>query len=175
MLFVFGGNTDPGGFTQTIRTTYRYTPSSNTWKTLAPMPTPRLSPGATATSKLAYVIGGYNPQSSYVGVTEAYSFSANTWSAKAVIANGRDTMSVGLGKNGMIYAIGGYGYGAAATNSFSTEVDQYNPATNTWTRLADAPIARADAAVTVINGQIYVMGGTDQTGATISRVDVYTP
>jgi len=79
-------------------------------------------------------------------------------------------LGAATGNNGIIYAIGGLVYGDGHTS----EVDAYNPATNTWTKVAPLPTAAAGqlVAITGQNGLIYAIsygdGPTDQ-------VDAYNP
>jgi hypothetical protein len=76
--------------------------------------------------------------------------------------------------NGKIYAMGGKlshpGFQGLAT------VEEYNPATNTWTKKADMPTARASFSTSVVNGKIYAIGGLT-TGELnhLSLVEEYDP
>jgi N-acetylneuraminic acid mutarotase len=57
---------------------------------------------------------------------------------------------------GKLYAIGGHNVGPDNKGNI---VQEYNPATNTWRRLADMPSPRTDIAAVVYEGRIYVLGG----------------
>ena len=173
-LYVFGGNTTPDLFENAIRSSYRYNISTNRWTTLAPMPTPRMGARAAVVGTRAYVVGGRNSSGGEVRVNEAYSFSTNRWVTRSPLAHGRDSLVVRVGGDGAIYAIGGWGAGATATNGFSREVNRYVPSTNSWTRLPDAPAPRAAAASAVINGRIYVLGGNDAADSPSQTVGVLT-
>jgi hypothetical protein len=61
--------------------------------------------------------------------------------------------------NGKIYAIGGC---TGMANVFPT-VEEYDPATDTWTKKADMPTARELLSTTAVDGKIYAIGG-DMTG-----------
>ena len=64
----------------------------------------------------------------------------------------RVSLAAAAGANGKIYAIGGNAVGADATD----QVEEYDPATNTWTVKAHMPTARYSlAAATAPNGKIY--------------------
>jgi N-acetylneuraminic acid mutarotase len=70
--------------------------------------------------------------------------------------------------NGKIYAIGGIGGPAA--------VEEYDPATDTWTKKSDMPTERGFLSTSVVNGKIYVMGGTQSNWSeTLSTVEEYDP
>ncbi len=67
-------------------------------------------------------------------------------------------LSAALG--GYVYAVGGFLAGAAGPT------ERYDPATNTWTRLASANLGfwYFHGAVAVLNGQIWACGGTKGNG-----------
>jgi hypothetical protein len=67
--------------------------------------------------------------------------------------------------NGKIYAIGGWCDGA-----FHSTVEEYDPATDTWTKKADMPTARQWLSTSVVDGKIYAIGGK-----TLSTVEEYDP
>jgi N-acetylneuraminic acid mutarotase len=72
--------------------------------------------------------------------------------------------------DGLMYIPGGVGEGAGA--NWLASVDVYNPMTNTWSRAASMPAARAFfGAVPGSDGRIYVIGEYNDTGA----VEVYSP
>jgi hypothetical protein len=74
--------------------------------------------------------------------------------------------------NGKIYAIGGVKSGGA---DHVSQVEEYDPATDTWTRVADIPTARSGVATSAVNGKIYAIGGWVGTGSPISTVEEYEP
>jgi len=63
--------------------------------------------------------------------------------------------------NGKVYAI-----------SWKT-VQEYDPATDKWTKKADMPTARSFPAVSVVDGKIYVIGGFN--GSNLPTVEEYDP
>lgn len=71
-----------------------------------------------------------------------------------------------------IYAIGG-----ESAQGIVTNVERYDPASNTWTPLTSKPTAVTDVSAAVIGGLIYVPGGRlDSTYRQISdRLEVYNP
>ncbi|MFC1605214.1 kelch repeat-containing protein [Planctomycetota bacterium] len=62
--------------------------------------------------------------------------------------------------NGKIYIIGGW---TSEPDSIGiSTVEEYNPATDTWTKKADMPTARdSSPSSAVVDGKIYVIGGGD--------------
>jgi N-acetylneuraminic acid mutarotase len=61
--------------------------------------------------------------------------------------------AVALG--GKIYALGGQTTGDVPLAS----VEEYDPASNTWTNKTDMPLPRVSFGAVVVNGKIYVIGG----------------
>jgi hypothetical protein len=77
--------------------------------------------------------------------------------------------------NGKIYAIGGTLINPGWYRGIST-VEEYNPATNTWTRKADMPTGRTYFSTSVVNGKIYAIGGlTSGIANHVSPVEEYDP
>ena len=67
----------------------------------------------------------------------------------------RGTLGVAAASNGKIYAIGG-----CCTPEFIATVEEYDPATDTWTARASMPTARnVLGVVAASNGKIYAIGG----------------
>lgn len=73
--------------------------------------------------------------------------------------------------NGKIYAVGGTSNG----NQSLSNVDTYDPATNTWMQKADMPTPRWGLSTTVVSGKIYAVGGTQNGRDGLHTVEVYDP
>jgi hypothetical protein len=81
--------------------------------------------------------------------------------------------------NGKIYAMGG----VDGPDVILAGMEEYDPATDTWTKKADMPTARYAPILTAVNGKIYAMGGGffkkksdfDKRNAPLSAVEVYDP
>ena len=72
-----------------------------------------------------------------------------TWAAVAPLPTARVYLGAATGNDGTIYAIGG---------GNTSEVDAYNPPTNTWTKIAPLPWAGETSAVSD-HGLIYAISG----------------
>ena len=55
-----------------LKTVQVYTPSNNSWRTLAPLPTAGMTLGAGAINGKIYVVGGYGTGSTYLSNTQVY-------------------------------------------------------------------------------------------------------
>jgi N-acetylneuraminic acid mutarotase len=99
----------------------------------------------------------------------------DTWIRKADMPTGRCTFSTGV-VNGRIYAIGGAKGRTEVLRSVPLKiVEEYNPATDTWTRKTDMPTARSALSVSVVDGKIYAIGGAEGIGAPLQTVEEYNP
>ncbi|MBC8163707.1 MAG: hypothetical protein H7Z42_21070 [Roseiflexaceae bacterium] len=78
----------------------------------------------------------------------------------------------GLAVGGKLYVFGGF---YTDRLQATTRSDAYNPATNTWTRIADMPEALTHAAVAADGARVYVIGGYvgDNPGPSTPHVWVY--
>lgn len=160
-----------------------YNPATDSWSQLDPMPTARCHLGvAAAANGLIYAIGGTNTSGNIqFGNVEVYNPNASTtmgigpnmWATKTPIPTGRSNLVAVTGPDGMIYAIGG----SNGSSPNLTTVEAYNPVTDSWmttAQIAQMPMARSAAAAAVLNGLLYVVGGTNSTGV-LSNTDSYNP
>ena len=177
-IYIIGGATDYPPKND-IGTVEEYDPATDTWTTKTPMPTERfLIPGGEINGKI-YVFGGFTltPAKSHM-VTEIYDPFSDTWSTGTDIPEKKVKYATCV-VNDMIYVIGGFPDIGNTTGS--THVFVYNPESSsiaegdTWTQLTDIPTARFDAAVSVFDGKIYVMGGFKSYAGKQSKIEVYDP
>ena len=157
-----------------------YDLETDTWtdcgSSCAAMTTARSGSTSSAVNGKIYVIGGLD--GSFLTTVEEYDPATNTWTdcggtcATMTTARYAATSSV---VNGKIYVIGGED---AFSGSILNTVEEYDPATNTWTNCggncATMPTARIFASSGVVNGKIYVIGGDDGSNP-ITTVEEYDP
>ena len=125
-----------------------------------------------------YVIGAYNGDfPNEVAVQDIYKYDvpSDTWVVGDQIPSGRARGSAGLvAHNNKLYMVCGSTGGHGAFSVRTALFDEYDPFTNTWTTLPDAPRARDHVHVAVINNKLYVAGGRNgELGDTVNEVDVY--
>jgi len=120
--------------------------------------------GSAVVDGKIYVIGGAPFQYGGTTVVEEYNPAADTWTRRADMPTARQGL-VAAAVDGIIYAIGGNCGQPIGDVDLST-VEAYDPATDTWTKKADMPTARSliGAAACVVDGQIYVSGGSTRIG-----------
>ena len=181
-LYVFGGFThvgnDPYVAWHPINNSWVYDPGNDSWKALAPMPTPRGAGAAVTLGGKIYVIGGANSgipghldatvmpagPDRVVGTCEVYTIASNSWSKCADMPTARNHY-VAAAVNGKIYAIDGRigaVYIAGPGPGFSGIIDvveAYDPATDKWSDVGRAPMPRGDISGAVYNGKVCIAGG----------------
>lgn len=101
------------------------------------------------------------------------------WTTRAQMPTGRWELATCV-VDGKIYAIGG---GSGTSTSFNnvetfSAVEMYDPETDTWTTRADMPTSRGYHCANVVDGRIYVFGGSQNSspdGTLVPSVEVYDP
>lgn len=156
-IYVTGGYID--------KTVFAYDPATNTWTQKRDMPG----------------VGGYGAQGVINGrlyvLTGSkfyrYNPATNLWVARATPPLWWSHSSPASG------VIGGKFYVAGGQDVFegfpTTDVEAYDPATNTWQHKAPIPGPLYSAASAVINGKLYVAGGIGSKGTEVRGLRVYDP
>jgi N-acetylneuraminic acid mutarotase len=130
-----------------------------TWKRGAPLPLARGEVAAAVAEGRIYVIGGFRSGGANSTSVQAFNPGTNTWSREADLPLPVDH-TMAAGHRGRVYVAGGYGRGRSRlTTLFAFAGDG-------WTRLAPMPEQRAAGGAAIVNGKLYVVGGT--TSSTIS-------
>ncbi|MFS1514157.1 M56 family metallopeptidase [Chengkuizengella sp. SCS-71B] len=111
----------------------------------------------------------------YSSSLEKYNPQTDTWTPLASMNQARDNHATEV-IDGKIYVVGGYGYDGEDYRYLSN-LEVYNPQTNTWTPLASMNQARGHHHAEVINGKLYVMGGfgNQEDYNVLSSVEMYDP
>jgi N-acetylneuraminic acid mutarotase len=157
-----------------------YSPASDSWTSIAEMPTQRLyMAGAAGPDGLLYTIGGGAGASQLsTSIVEAYDPATDTWHGVAPMPTPRTQLAAITGPDGRIYALGGFtGVSYDEYQTPLATVEAYTPATNSWQVLASMPTPRINFAVAVgIDGKIYAIGGWNAAGTpAMANVEAYTP
>ncbi len=191
-IYVFGGFVAPstGGGWEPVDNAWEYDPVADSWKALWPLPSKRGSTVAVQVDGKMYVIGGAttvegskdvaingNGPARVVTTNEVYDPATNRWESRSPMALGRNHAFAGA-VAGKIYVIGGRVAHAFVTVSSNTDiVEEYDPATNTWSGLkAKMPSARSGGGWGTVGGKIYVAGGevaTPELVGAFRAVEVY--
>lgn len=143
-----------------------YDVATDTWATLASMPTGRCAAAAAVVGNAIYVIGGRStgggPGSGIeLVVVERYDIASDSWVTVAPLAIPRSDMAV-VSHAGKIYVFGGFSTGYTIVGN----VDVYDPVKDTWTALTPMPTARAAHMAGRVGNCAYLIGGMDSMGLT---------
>ena len=172
LIYALGGNDSNSNSLNVVE---QYTPSSNTWTNVSPMPTPRkMLAAATGQDGRVYAIGGCcnPPNIGETDIVEVYTPGTNHWATATHLNHGRFGLGATTGLDGRIYVFGGCCPNGNPTNT----AEVYDPSTNTWTDIAPMSTVRQSlAAATGADGRIYAIGGADGQGNLLSSVEAYDP
>ncbi len=169
-----GGKTPYGAYLSTVE---EYDPATDTWTRKANMPTARNGHAAGVVNGKIYVIGGEPSATASIATVEEYDPATDTWTRKADMPTRRTFLCASV-VNGKIYAIGGVIAGEPAVpNPHTRAVEEYDPATDTWTKKADIPTQRSCLSASAVDGKIYVIGGEkgDISSPPLATVEEYDP
>jgi RNA polymerase sigma factor (sigma-70 family) len=172
IIYAIGGWIWPVG-PGTLTTVEAYNPKTDTWTKKADMPTARDWLCTSVVDGIIYAIGGWN--NTALSTVEAYDPVTDTWTQKKDMPTLRYCFSTGV-VNGIIYAIGGQkDIGQGMAINFAT-VEAYDPKIDTWTKKKDMPTERMELKASVVDGEIYAIGGWIGEDAQIcSTVEKYNP
>ena len=142
-----------------------YNPVTDVWTTKTSMPTSRSGFGIAVYQNKIYCIGGTtgdsdNFVSGITGAVEVYDPATDKWETKTPMPTPRADLCTDA-VNGKIYCIGGKKYWG--TDPFYQELNTtevYDPASNVWTTKSPMPIPVLGAASAVLDGKIYIIGGS---------------
>jgi N-acetylneuraminic acid mutarotase len=121
-VYAIGGNSFGNGSVETagLDTVEAYTPATNSWATVPPMPPIGRWGLAAATGPdgRIYAIGGYaGTNFNSLPYTEAYTPATNSWTTVADMTMYRGNFGAATGPDGRIYALGGVNGGLGDTAS----------------------------------------------------------
>ena len=151
-----------GGFTATgfNAETYKYDPKLKSWTKMADCPVDYACTAGFTIDNDFYVGSGYNAGNHKDFY--CYHTLTDSWSRIADVPEGR-ILSKGTSINGKGYVMmGRYWHGSLNGGHLLSDVFEYVPLSNKWTRAGDFQGgARQNMVVFTINGKGYVVGGED--------------
>jgi hypothetical protein len=161
-VFVFGGYSGNA----TARS-FRFDLGTGRWNEIAPMPGPRAAGAAVALGDRIFVVGGADG-SRLIAPTYEYNVTTQQWRTVAAIPTPRDHLAA-VPLAGKVCAVGGRRL-SMSVNLGTFEC--YDPQTDSWTRLPDAPTARGGVGAAVYDQRVYFVGG-EQPSGTFREVEVF--
>jgi N-acetylneuraminic acid mutarotase len=139
------------------------------------MTTGLLDSGFAADGNILYLAGGKTSPTGRVTTFQSYDMTNDQWDALTSIpGDPREDVALAA-HDGLIYIFGG---AATTFDSGDSEVAAaYNPATDTWDDpgIADLPAGLTAAQAVSWKGEIWIIGGFDIGGNSLSQVLIYDP
>lgn len=168
-MIVFGGE----GNYHYLASGGRYDPTTNTWtkvKYVDPNPqlTRRSNTSSVWTGAEMVIWGGFDADNSeYSNTGSRYNPTLDSWQPTAVTAgvpSARvDHYAIWTGTEMIIW--GGKSYNAQGEEEYDVSGGRYNPSTNVWHSMADAPNMRSEATAIWTGAEMIIWGGSNTEGA----------
>jgi hypothetical protein len=180
-IWLLGGfvGDNPGPGTKHV---WKYNTLTDEWTPGPSLPKSRGAGAAAIVGSTIHFFGGLDHAwSSANPVTQDYADhwtldlqNGGGWQDAAPMINPRNHLA-GVSLNGYVYAIGGQHLWNE--DHPLSEVDRYDPATDTWLRVADLPKPRShmNASTFVLDNRIMVIGGATTDFVALSDIDSYNP
>ena len=170
-IYRIAGDATGTGTGQT-NTVEAYTIATNTWAPVANFPAAVSFLAAVPGTGVLYAAGGITSAATDSLTTAVYDPIANTWN-DAAIADLPATPAPHWGAaSGVLNGKWVLGPGASGGAIQSTAI-QWDPNTNLWTNVPNAPLARYRNPGAVLNGSFYTIGGNPFAGTnTVQKTDL---
>ena len=157
-----GGRADGGTTTDASPTSDGSTQGVFDWSARAPLSIPRTEVGVAAIGGKFYVMGGYS--GSLLARVDEYDPVTDTWQRKADMHAARRDFAVAV-IGGKIYITGGMAFTDYNNVQNVASTESYDPATDTWTDHAPAPLGASGNGVwgnffssgAALNGLFYLV------------------
>jgi N-acetylneuraminic acid mutarotase len=144
-----------------VGTTEEYDPQTNQWTSMTSMPTPRSGFAVAVFQNKIYAIGG-TVGNGFASNNEVFDPVSNTWETKTSMPIPREDLCANV-VGDKIYLIGGKRYSSITPFYNETDINEvYNPSNDTWSTAAPLPIAVQGYSSVVLNGKIYIIGGSTE-------------
>ncbi len=148
-VYSFGGIVNNTAITNA----YKYSPATNTWTPIAPLPEPRAWFSGTTDGTYIYLLGGEDQNFNTTATLWRYDPISNTYNTSLPSYTIPTYFHACAYLNGKIYRIAGRAIGT----DFHVEV--YDIATNTWSMAANYPFANHSLMAVALGNYIYAGGG----------------
>lgn len=180
-IYVVGGGSEQDYLTSVEE----FDPTTNSWRPRASMAVARGAPVVlTSTNGRIYAIGGIN-SGGYLGTVEEYDPATDQWRSRASMTSRRYLAAGAVGPTGKLYVLGGFGEGTGdydpQLNRYVPDsgtlrtVEEYDPATDSWTTLTPLPSSRREfGAAFIAPDRLLAAGGANSDNTILSTLDVGT-
>lgn len=151
-----------------------YDPAKDEWTEKSSPPNPMAVHCSAVVNGKIYVFGGLDAAGNTVKNVSEYDPANDKWAQKADMPTARCFASASA-VDGKIYVIGGVTTAIGLGGQALSTVEEYDPATDTWTAKTDMPIVNSAHTSGVVNGKIYVIGGAISPADYTQEVCKYDP
>lgn len=155
-IYVGGGYSKRGGLSDV----WRYNIALNSWSQLASHAAPPQMGLAVAIGSKIYVA----PGGQGAAKINIYDIATDTWSLGALEYRGIYNSAIAE-VSGLLYLVAGIGYAQNGEGPSYKEVQEYDPATDTWRALKQLAFPVLGHAACEYNGELYFYGGNDVNAA----------
>jgi N-acetylneuraminic acid mutarotase len=177
-IWLLGGYVDdhPGPATRSV---WKYDTVSRTYTRGPQLPAPRGAGGAAIVNRALHFFGGTNRVAGSTADPDQPDHwvlnldGGSAWASRAPLPNPRNHLA-GASVDGKVYAIGGQ-HNENESTGLQADVHRFDPAANSWTKVASLPKARSHIVSVVRDGQLLVLGGTNPGNTASSDVTAYSP
>jgi hypothetical protein len=150
-IYMFGGT--PTGYTNShVSLCQRYDPDTDTWTTMAPMPTPRGWLSAAYVRGNVYVVGGLSNTGAALAVNEEYTIAADSWTSREPMPVAELAYMMGVWRDSLIYVVGGM-------DNYYNDVETvqvYNPFSGSWADGTPLPAGGDMGSAVIVGDTIYI-------------------
>lgn len=142
-----------------------------TWRSLAPLPTPRQEVAVAALGDHVWVIGGFGATAEPTATVESYDPATDTWTARPPLPEPvHHAAAVTVGER--LFVLGGYTGGRVRWEPLD-HVWEWNASRGGWEARRPMPTARGALAATELGGRIHALGGA--ASGPLNAHEVYDP
>ncbi|MGW8885699.1 S8 family serine peptidase [Streptomyces sp. NPDC055749] len=163
-----GARTTPKGFV--------YDNLDQRWDPLPDLRAARQRASAAFIGDKLYIAGGWDNNGKLVGLTEVYDPKTGTWTGAATPPQGYAASGTAA-LDGKLYMVGGCGpaNGTLEGDCGRTDVQVYDPASDSWTVAADYPVSAGWVTCGPIAGKLYCAGGMNSRKGLVKDAYSYDP
>jgi len=165
-IYIAGGT----GISKPVSSVDAYDTIGDIWRALPALPLGLQQAAMTSINGRLYLSGGYTAESPGPDNAALYFFdpAVGVWVRGPDMPGPRAWHEM-VGVNGKLYVVGGVG-------SRADRVFVFDPMNEEWSVLSsNLPAERSAIALTVLDGEIYALGGRSPNGSPSSRVDILDP
>jgi len=169
-LYVIGGVDSSGSSSAVVEI---FSPGTNSWRVGTSLPSPRDSAMGAVIGGSIYVAGGRNSliNNNALSSVVVLEVAQGQWSSVSTMPTGRRSGGAIVVKEKLL-VLGGQ---SGTTGPANSQVEEYDPSTNTWIGLAPMPIGKRGAAWAHFGNGVFAFTGANDAGlgAVSNQVQVF--